>query len=508
MKKLIFLLSCLCCFSFNAYADDIYIEDFNNYNHSAIYNSEALTVSFDGYPDASLSASNGYIINGAGGIYAEDKAYNANAAENIFCYAKTGEGTAKLVFGGLKNGWRGLYSHPPTSLDSKGGASAELNQYNRRLAVVSFQNNAVLKMNPAKNGYVSTFSVYANDNLEFHENTKWTTDVYIENIGVNGYYSMSLAKGKLNEIKPFEPVTTVEHGRELIYDILKFADGTAYCFDEVALKYDEAKWYTIETILKSSENNLLCSVLIKDKITGDVLYSKENISVNAKLNEDITGLGYCAYTSKNSEATCVYLDNISIEKIDLYATIATNRDIGINGKSNIAIKFNSEYIVESINDSTIKVYCGDTQIEGCKISTLSQNRVKIDLPVLRPATNYTIRVNGVIGKNGVEAKCEVPFKTVCCATLSNDSISGENISFKLKNNSVENVTAYVVAVCENDGNMIDGFHYKKIILEPEEQLSLEFTEIVSEDSANIYLYVIDDLTTSITPLSDFVKINK
>jgi len=508
MRKMILLLCCLWCFSLTTYADEGYVEDFSRYNHTAIYNSEDLTISYDGYPDASLTSNREYIINGAGGIYAENEVYNANAAENLYCYAKTGDGAAKLVFGGLNNGWRGFYSHPPTSMNGQGGAGGELNKYNRRLAVVDFQGNNVLQMSNTKSEYVPTYSVYAKDDVEFYENTKWSTDVYIENYGVNGYFSMSLTKGQINKVIPFQAVSSVANGRDSVNDVLKFIDGKVYCFDEEAMAYDKAKWYTVETMLKSSEDNLLCTVSIKDKGTGAVLYSKDNISLNAKLNEDITGLGYCTYTPKNSEASSVYIDNISIEKIDFYATIATTREISINGRGNVAIKFNSEYIGDSINDSTIKVYCGDTQIEGCGVSTLTQNRVKIDLPTLKPATEYTIRVNGVMGRDGIEAKCEVPFKTVPYAKLSNASISGENLSFKLKNNSAGTVTAYVSAVCENDNDMIVDFHYKKVELEPEQESQIKFTEIASENSSNIYLYVTDDLSTNITPFSDSLKISK
>ena len=147
MKKTILVLMGLLLFSLTVNAEDQYVEDFEGYNYNAIYNAEALTVSYEGVADVTLTESSSYIINGLGGIlYSEEEAYTANAAENIFCYTKTGEGTATAVFGGLQNGWHGMYSNPPTSLDSKGGASGELNQYNRRLAVVPLSGNSVLKI--------------------------------------------------------------------------------------------------------------------------------------------------------------------------------------------------------------------------------------------------------------------------------------------------------------------------------------------------------------------------
>lgn len=504
MRKILLCLTLLSCFTLTAYAEG-FSEDFNSYNYTEVYNSEALTVTFDGYPDTALKASNKYIINGPGGIvYGDDEAYTANAAENIFCYTKIDEGVATPVFGGLNNGWKGYYSHPQTSSDSKGGANAEMNQYNRRLAVVALKGEPVLQMNPANSS--STYSVYAKDDMEFYNNTKWSTDVYINNIGESGYHKMSLTNGQINQIVPFTYVESFDNGRVIIADVVKFDDSKVYCFDEEAFEYTKKTWYTVEITLKATEDNTLCAVVIKDRESKEVLFSEQDIALNAKVNENIDGMGYGAYGKKNSDETKVYIDNISVEKVDLVATLATTREAAINGKGNVAIKFNSEYVDESVNEENISLYCGETPVEGYKVSTLTQNRVKIDLPVLKPATVYTIRVNGVMGKNGIESVCEVPFKTTCFSTLSNGKISGTDVTFKLKNNSAESETAYIVAVCENDEDMVENVYFKKLTLTSGDN-ECSFESIVSDTTAAVYLYVVDDLMGGVSPLSDFVKIN-
>ena len=504
MRKLVLCLSLLCCFAMTVYAEG-YSEDFSGYNYKEVYNSEALTVSLEGYSDAALKASNKYIINGPGGIvYGDSESYTANAAENIFCYTKTGEGTAMPVFGGLNNGWKGYYSHPQTSLDSKGGASAEMNQYNRRLAVVAVKGEPVLQLNPASTS--STYSVYADDDVEFYNNTKWSTDVYIANIGENSYQKISLTKGQINQIVPFTYVESFDNGRIIVADVVRFDNSKAYCFEEEAFEYAKKKWYTVEITLKAMEDDTVCAVVIKDRESGEVLYSKQEVPLNAKVNVDIDGMGYGAYSKKNSEETKVYIDNISVEKVDLVATLATTREAAINGKGNIAIKFNSEYVDESINDTNIKVYCGETLVEGYKVSKLSQNRVKIDLPVLEPATVYTVRVDGVVGKNGIVSVCEVPFKTVPCSSVSNAAISGTDVTFKLKNNSAESEYAYIMAVCENDEDMLENVYYKKFVMTSGDN-ECSFEDIVSDTTKSVYLYVVNDLFGGVNPLSDFEKIN-
>ena len=190
----------------------------------------------------------------------------------------------------------------------------------------------------------------------------------------------------------------------------------------------------------------------------------------------------------------------------LFSVVFSTSDAPINGKGNIAIKFNSGYVKDSINETNIKVYCGETPVEGYSVATLTQNRVKINLPVLKPSTVYTVRVNGVVGNNGIVSVCEIPFKTVCLATLSNGAISGTDVTFKLKNNSAESETVFVVAVCENAENMIEDVYYKRLAVASGNNDCL-FNDIVSDTTAGVYLYVVNDLLSGVNPLSDFVKIN-
>ena len=522
MRKLVISLILLSCIAFTAHAEG-YLEDFNGYNYTAVYNSVKSEILY-GKKQATLKASQKYIINGPGGIdYGDSETFTANAAENIFCYTRTGDyeekdengntieirPALKPVFGGLNNGWRGYYSHPQTSLDSTGGATAELNEYNRRLAVVELKSEPVLKMNPAKNSSVSTGSVYANDDMEFYNNTKWSTDVYINNISRGGYHKIALNKGEIGEIAELKSKSISDYTKTIVAEAIKFDDKNAYCFSEEAFQYTKKKWYTVEIVLKSVESGTLCTVVIKDRETKEILYSNKDYALDEKLNEDIDGMGYVAYTSKeeNNTDTVVYIDNISVDKMDLSAALVSSREAAINGKGNIAIKFNSSYAKDSVNDTNIKLYCGKTLVEGYSVATLSQNRVKISLPVLEPATVYTLRVDGVIGEYGVIPAFDVPFKTISCFSMDSPEISGADISFNLKNNSAEEKSAYIMAVCENDEDMIENVYYKKLVMASGDN-PLFFENIVSDTTKSVYIYVVDDISGEVKPLSDFAKINK
>ena len=80
------------------------------------------------------------------------------------------------------------------------------------------------------------------------------------------------------------------------------------------------------------------------------------------------------------------------------------------------------------------------------------------------------------------------------------------MTFKLKNNSAESETAYIVAVCENDEDMVENVYFKKLTLTSGDN-ECSFESIVSDTTAAVYLYVVDDLMGGVSPLSDFVKIN-
>ena len=511
MKKLIItIIALLAACTMVCRAEDAgYEENFESYNYDAIYNSEDMAVSY-GDKTANISPSQNYIINGVGGIYQDGQVYTANAAENIYCYAKTGEGTGTLAFGGLNNGWHGIYSHPPNTLDCKGGASGELNQYNRRLAVMPLQGNKVLKMNPAKNDYISTYCIYANDSATFYEHTKWSTDVYIDNIAQGGYCSIYLSKGKMNAARPLEYVGSVENGRELLFDIIKFSENNdIYFLEEKKAIYEFKKWYNVEISLDKTEIGTMCSVIITDKQTGSSLYDSGKIPLDFKIENEKCGMGYTAYTNIKSNATDVYIDNIAIEKIEFYATLASTREVNINAKGNVAIKFNSEYVSDSISTDSVKVYLGEEEIDGVSVSLLSQNRVKISLPKLEPAQEYTIVVNNVLGQNGIYADCKIPFRTVSLVTANNISVSGENISFKLNNNSLDDIEVTMFAIGEDENAMIETAVYKRISISKETAVTETLLGVVSANVKNVHLYVIDGFLGRVNPISDDItlKIN-
>ena len=504
MKKVVIVFFGLFLAYLNVYASDntIYSEDFERYSCNAVYNSENMTVSYNG-KTADISSSQSLIINGPGGIYAENEAYTANAAENIYCYAKTGEGEGKLVFGGLGNGWHGRYSHPPNTLDGKGGATSELNLHNRRLAVIPFQGNKVLSMNPAKNDYASTYCIYANDDENFYEHTKWSTDVYISGMGDKGYYSIYLSKGALNAPRPFEYLSGVNDGRDEIFDILKFSPGNEISFlGETTSEYEFKKWYHIEINIDKDASNAACSVRIENKQTGDVIFESGKTALDFTFDNDKCGIGYNAYTHSKGAATEVYIDNITVEPIEFYAVLAGTRDVSINAKGNTAIKFNSEYVEDSISVDTVKVFLGEVEVEGISVSLLSQNRVKIGLPKLEPAKEYIIVVKNVLGKNGIYADCRIPFKTVSLVTASNAGISDKNLSVKLNNNSTDDITVTVLVTGENDNEMIETAVYKRINIAKDTAVTEVISGIMTDKVKNVHVYVLDGLTGYVNPISD------
>lgn len=504
MKKFVVILGSLLMAASTVYAADntSYKEDFESYNYNAVYNSEDMTVSYDG-KTANIVSSQKYIVNCAGGIYESDEAYTANAAENIYAYAKTGDGEGTLVFGGLNNEWHGRYSHPPNTLDCKGGANGELNQYNRRLAVVSLQGNKVLGMNPAQNDYVSTYCIYANDNEKFYEHTKWSTDVYITNISASGYLNIYLSKGALNAPKPFEYLGGTADGRDLLFDILRFSEqNEIYFLGEAKAQYEPKKWYHIEVNLDSYSDNTVCNVRIEDKQTGGVLFESEKTELNFVVNNDKCGIGYNAYTAAKSAATEVYIDNVEIEPLEFYAVIASTRDVSINAKGNTAIRFNSEYVDDSISKDTIKVYLNEVEVEGVSLSLLSQNRVRITLPKLEAAQEYTIVVKNVLGQNGIYADCRIPFRTVSLVTTSNASLNGEDLSVKLTNNSLDDIEVTVVAIGENDNSMLQTNVYRRVGIAKEATVTETLTGVAGVDVKSVYIYVVNSLSGAISPVSD------
>lgn len=504
IKKISFLLAGFALAASTAYAsDNQYFEDFESYNCSAVYNSEDLTLSYPGYPDSSLTSSNRFIINGKGGIYSDDTAYTANAAENIYCYAKTGDGTATLVFGGLDNGWHGAFSHPSTEMNSLGGAGGELNEWNRRLAVVPVSGNQVLQLNPTNSEYVNTYCIYANDNIEFYDHTQWSTDVYIDSMYSGGYFDIVLSSGEMSKIQPFVYLPSTANGRSEILDFIKFNDdGTISCMGEQVSEYKKKTWYTVGISIDKNDESTQFNFKLIDKSSGECVYESGNTDLSFSLDGEAVGIGYTAYTLKGSSISNIHIDNIAFNKVEFYAVNTSTRDISINGKGNVAIKFNSEYDSDTINNDTIKVFLKDEEIPA-EISLLSQNRVKVSLPVLKPSQEYKIVVDGVQGLNGISAKCEIPFKTVSSAAVNSASIDGKNVSVTVKNNSTEQLDATVVAVCEDKNGVAKKVTYMPIVFTGEGQQTQEFTDIINDDTDNVYVYIISGFSRGIQPISDF-----
>ena len=196
------------------------------------------------------------------------------------------------MFGGLNNGWHGAYSHPPTSLNCQGGAGGELNPWNRKLAVVSVSGNKVLQMNPNDNGYVNTYSIYANDDVDFYEHSRWSTDVYIDNAYSGGYFDIVLSTGKMSAIQPLAYLPSIANGRLEILDFIKFHDdGTIFCLEEAVTTYQKKTWYTVELSIDQNEGGPQFNFRLIQKSYGECLFETGETDLPFSIEDDAAGIG-------------------------------------------------------------------------------------------------------------------------------------------------------------------------------------------------------------------------
>ncbi len=493
-----------------AYADfQPYTEDFESYKTGAVYSDSQVTytVTCSEHPElGEATMSNSFIMNAPGGMYSDDSAYTANAAENVCTYAKTGDTTLNAVFGGLNNGWHGRYSAAMTELSGRGGVDAGFNQYNRRLAVVDFSGGKVLRINPAKNSYIDTYSTYGNDSVELTDNTLWSTDFYVSSVASNASFEIALSKGSFSEPQYLQ-LGGLNQGRTALKPLVS-VDGELNVIlfgDEAAGSISKNTWYTAEILFRLDGENAVCNIRIKNTSTGEVAASYDREITDYNFSSKIAGFDYHATsTTATSGESNVLIDNISIRSMDLTAKLVSTRPVALtNAKT--AIDFSSDVNPETLSSDTIRVFCGKEILDGITFTRSGNRRVIISLPELKATSTYRIDTTGVEDVNGIMSKSSVTFKTGDLISVSGAKKTEGGVGFKITNNSgkIESVVAAVV--CEG-GAVINGFFYRLVSLEAKQTEEILFDGISDIASDAVYIYILSDINNPQLVLADSVKL--
>jgi len=500
MKKVLFLVlvfSSLISSVVMAEKDIITSEDFEKYNIGTVYNSGELTVSYPGMDDATLTGP--YIINAPGGIYEGTDVYEGNAADNIVTYAKTSDTTAIAVTGGLNNGWHGAYSHPMLLLQGGQGAESEYNSSNRRLAVVNHGTGKSLIIAPAKSIYVPTFAWYGYDNVDFSKPVVWETDVKIQTVS-KGYFELSLTKGKLSEIRPFQ-YSSHDSGRHSITPFVRFtSDGKITIFGEEAGTYSIGAFYTVSIFIDNTGDSPVYSVTVKEKESQNTVIETEKKALEFDF-DGVSGVEYFSNTPlSDSRLTEAIIDNISISHLVFNGVMKSSSAVAINGTGTCLLEFSDAFNEETVNEDSIKVYGPDgTQIEGVQVIVNSTKYHRVQLKFtgieLIPSSTYKVVMKGVKSTDGILCNSEAEFKTADIVSFTTATKTSDGVTFSIRNNANYETSVTLVAVAFKDGKIIsDGVYYKKVSFLAKETINDAFTGMqFSQEPDKIRMYVIDGI---------------
>lgn len=484
-------------------------ENFESYNLTAVYGEGKLTVNYPGADPTTIAAGQGAIVNAPGGtVYTEkSKQFEGNAAENILSYAKTSDTEVLAVPGGLNNGWRGRYSHPMTITNGQGGADSQIRWSTRRLAVVADGENKALRLNPAKNSYVSTWSDYAYESIDLATPIMWESSVRADRVTSNGSVVMGVSTGSIKTALPLEYPGYLG-GREETENIISFTpDNDLLIGGEKAFSYESGQYYNISAVIDATRGKTVCSVVVKDAAGRDILAQKKfELKIKHKGN---IGVFYTANTDMNADKeTSATVDNIVISKINFDAVLKSANDAALDG-GECVIEFSEPFAAETVNNSTIKVLDNNKELDGTAVTAEGEKQVRIKLPSLEPSKYYSIKIDGVENKSGLVSACEVLFRSKDRVSDSSAVFDGSGVTFKLKNNTVQDCTLTVLAVFMKDKKIVnDGVCYRKVTVEGGKinPISIDVpTEI--RDADTVMLCYIDDIG-HFTAVAPFKKISK
>lgn len=514
MKKIFFLAAFVCmaavsCIGASAAETVITEDDFEQYSVTAVYKDTNLTVSMEGQNDATLTGS--YIVNGPGSIYDED--YEGNAAQNLITYARTGDTTAVAVPGGLGNGWQGRYSHPMSYLQGGGGAESDYNQYNRRCSVIQKGSDKVLSIVPARSSYISTFSLYAYDSIDYSKDIKWSSVIRVDQMSDGGMASLALSKGKMNDAVLFTN-TSRECGRTEVMDLVWFgSDDMIYVAgDEQIGSYSKNTYYQADIYIPADKTKGI-QLTISDMQGEPVAEKTFDDSVFSF--SGTVGVEYYAYTVQSAATTTnFYVDKMSLSHITLDGAVTSDEKVRIDGTGETEIMFDSDIDFGTVNADTVQVFDGGTLVEGVEYTQpeAGNNRlIKLYYPSLKPASVYTIVINGVTGTNGIVSKCETKFTTMDLITVSDTAASPDGVKFAVTNNSNEKASV-VAIVCQmrDSGPFDNNIYYKLVSLEPQESdKPVEFLFTYDTDLPTSYdMYFIDGFDCGFHALAPKISVNK
>ncbi len=494
----------------NAEPEQITSESFDTYSLATVYSEGATTVKYPGYDDTTISAGQGMVVNAPGGtVYTEkNKQFEGNAAENILSYAKTGTAEVLALPGGLNNGWRGRYSHPMTITNGQGGADSSIRWSQRRLAVVKDGDGQALRLNPAKNSYVATWSDYAYENIDLKTPIMWESSVRADSMESGGSMVMGVGTGTIKAAAPLEYPGYLG-GREEVENIISFTpEGSLLIDGENVLAYENGVYYKITVIIDATGENTVCSVVVRDAAGKNTLAQKK-FSLQIK-HKELVNVFYTANTVMNAEKeTSVTIDNIAISKLVFDAVLRSASDAALDG-GECVIEFSEDFAEETVNGSTVRVFDGERELDGVTVAADGTNRVRIKLPPVEPSKYYSVKIDGVENLSGLVSSCEVLFRSRDRISDSPVVFDGSGVSVKLRNNTADDCTVTVLAVFMKDKKIMNnGVNYRRVTVRrgknTEEVVFGLPDELSGADS--VTLCYIDDMGhfTAVAPFRKGVK---
>ncbi len=466
-------------------------DDFEGYSLTEQYNTESLTVSYEGMSSATLT--DRVIVNAPGGIFTGEDAYEGNAAANILSYAKTGDGTAVAVPGNLNNGWLGLYSHPMQKLQGGGGASSELNQWNRRLAVIKDGSDKMLKFNPAKNGYVHTHSTYSYESIDFSTPVQWDSDVKIKTVGGSPFV-LALTKGRFSNVTLLT-YPSRENGRTGVTDFIEFtSDLKIKIWGEEKGSYVKDTFYTVSVFFDVTVQPAKMKVTVKNSADSTVAAETELMDTEFDFS-GVTGVEYAAVTKiQDEDATDVYVDNINIYKVVYEPSVSGNTNVKIDDTGAVILDFPTKYDPATVTEATVTVNKGMENVVIKEIKKQNSNRrIRILLPELDPTSKYTININGVTNLEGIVCQWTGEFRTVDLVSVSGAVKTSDGVTYTIKNNSKNPSAVTVIAVMYKDRKIVsNGVAYKRVSLNSAETKNETFVGMAG-DADSVSVYVLDGI---------------
>lgn len=494
----------------NAEPEQITGEGFESYNLVTVYSEGATTVKYPGYDNTSISAGQGMVINAPGGtIYTEkERQFEGNAAENILSYAKTGDNEVLALPGGLNNGWRGRYSHPMTITNGQGGADSPVRWSQRRLAVVKDGDGQALRLNPAKNGYVDTWSDYAYENIGLSTPILWESSVRADSMESGGSVVMGIGVGAIKAAPPLEYPGYLG-GREEVENIISFTpEGMLLIGGENAFEYENGQYYKITVIIDATGENTVCSVVVRDAAGKNTLAQRKfNLKIKHKGTVNVF---YTANTAMNAgKETSATVDNIAISKLVFDAVLKSATDAALDG-GECVIEFSEPFAEETVNGSTVKVFDEERELDGVTVTADGTNKVRIKLPQVEPSRYYKVKIDGVENLSGLVSSCEVLFRTKDRISDSPAVFDNSGVSVRLKNNTADDCELTVLAVFMKDKKIMNnGVNYRRVTVKAGKNTELVRFDLPDElsDADSVTLCYIDDMGhfTAIAPFRKSVK---